>query len=114
MIASAYRYSSTERRDPGFLRLTWAMVVKEFVQMRRDRMTFATMIFVPVLQLVLFGYAINTDPKHLPAAVLVRIDGVPSQDRLSAPIGVDWYAARRAAEAAMREFSTSSVSSACC
>ena len=77
MIASAYRYSSTERRDPGFLRLTWAMVVKEFVQMRRDRMTFATMIFVPILQLLLFGYAINTDPKQMPTAVLVRDDGPP-------------------------------------
>ena len=51
------------------------MIVKEFVQMRRDRMTFATMIVVPVMQLVLFGYAINTDPKHLPAAVLVRDNG---------------------------------------
>ena len=53
----------------------WAMIVKEFVQMRRDRMTFATMIFVPILQLTLFGYAINTDPKHMPTAVLIRDDG---------------------------------------
>ena len=53
----------------------WAIVVKEFVQMRRDRMTFATMIFVPILQLTLFGYAINTDPKQLPTAVLVRDEG---------------------------------------
>ena len=53
----------------------WAMVIKEFVQMRRDRMTFATMIFVPIMQLVLFGYAINTNPKHLPTAVLVRDSG---------------------------------------
>ena len=45
------------------------MIVKEFVQMRRDRMTFATMIFVPILQLTLFGYAINTDPKHMPTVV---------------------------------------------
>ena len=51
------------------------MIVKEFVQMRRDRMTFATMIFVPVLQLTLFGYAINTDPKHMPTVVLTRDDG---------------------------------------
>ena len=70
MIASAYKYRSTERRDPGFLRRMWAMVIKEFVQMRRDRMTFATMIFVPIMQLVLFGYAINTDPRALPAAVV--------------------------------------------
>ena len=63
------------RHDPGFFTRLWAMIVKEFVQMRRDRMTFATMIVVPVMQLVLFGYAINTDPKHLPAAVLVRDNG---------------------------------------
>jgi len=46
-----------------------AVVAKEFIQMRRDRLTFAMMIGVPMLQLVLFGYAINSDPKHLPTAV---------------------------------------------
>jgi ABC-2 type transport system permease protein len=48
-----------------------AVLMKEFVQMRRDRLTFAMMIGVPVMQLVLFGYAINMDPKALPAAVVV-------------------------------------------
>ncbi len=47
-----------------------AVLMKEFVQMRRDRLTFAMMIGVPIMQLVLFGYAINTDPKALPAAVV--------------------------------------------
>jgi ABC-2 type transport system permease protein len=47
-----------------------AVVVKEFVQVRRDRLTFAMMIGVPVLQLVLFGYAINMDPKGLPLALV--------------------------------------------
>ena len=47
-----------------------AMVTKEFVQMRRDRLTFAMMIVVPIMQLVLFGFAINMDPKGLPAAVV--------------------------------------------
>src|SRR5947209_7363641 len=46
------------------------MLLKEFVQMRRDRLTFAMMIGVPLMQLVLFGYAINMDPKGLPAAVV--------------------------------------------
>lgn len=45
------------------------MVRKEFIQMRRDRMTFGMMIGVPMLQLILFGYAINSDPKHLPTAI---------------------------------------------
>ena len=48
----------------------WAVLVKEFIQMRRDRLTFAMMVGVPLLQLILFGYAINLDPKGLPAAVL--------------------------------------------
>ncbi len=47
-----------------------AILAKEFVQMRRDRLTFAMMIGVPVMQLVLFGFAINMDPKALPAAVV--------------------------------------------
>ncbi|HCQ66831.1 MAG TPA: mannose-1-phosphate guanyltransferase, partial [Rhodobacteraceae bacterium] len=44
----------------------WAVLAKEFVQMRRDRLTFGMMVGIPILQLVLFGYAINTDPHHLP------------------------------------------------
>lgn len=47
-----------------------AMVYKEFIQMRRDRVTFAMMIGIPLMQLILFGYAINSDPRHLPTAVL--------------------------------------------
>ena len=46
-----------------------AIVVKEFIQMRRDRLTFGMMIGIPLLQLILFGYAINSDPRHLPTAV---------------------------------------------
>ncbi|MGV8074147.1 MAG: ABC transporter permease [Syntrophobacteraceae bacterium] len=53
----------------------WAMVVKEFIQMRRDRLTFGMMIGIPLIQLVLFGYAINSDPKHLPAAVIFADNG---------------------------------------
>src|SRR3982750_3999941 len=47
-----------------------AMIVKEFIQMRRDRLTFAMMVGIPLMQLTLFGYAINTDPKHLPTVIL--------------------------------------------
>jgi len=46
-----------------------AILAKEFIQMRRDRVTFAMMIGIPLLQLTLFGYAINSDPKHLPTAL---------------------------------------------
>ena len=47
-----------------------AVLRKEFVQMRRDRLTFAMIVGIPILQLVLFGYAINTDPKALPTALV--------------------------------------------
>jgi ABC-2 type transport system permease protein len=56
----------------GFWRRVAAMVRKEFVQLRRDRITFATIISVPLMQLVLFGYAINTTPRGLPTAVLLQ------------------------------------------
>jgi ABC-2 type transport system permease protein len=49
-----------------------AILVKEFVQMRRDRLTFAMIVGIPILQLVLFGYAINTDPKLLPTVVVAQ------------------------------------------
>ena len=48
------------------------MLLKEFLQLRRDRVTFATMISIPLMQLVLFGYAINTMPRDLPTAVLLQ------------------------------------------
>jgi ABC-2 type transport system permease protein len=53
----------------------WAIAVKEFVQMRRDRLTFGMMIGIPLMQLLLFGFAINADPRHLPAAVLLADRG---------------------------------------
>jgi ABC-2 type transport system permease protein len=53
-----------------------AVLRKEFIQLRRDRLTFAMLIGVPIMQLVLFGYAINSDPRHLPTAV-VALDSSP-------------------------------------
>ena len=47
----------------------WAIVLKEFIQMKRDRVTFGMMVGIPLMQLLLFGFAINTDPKHLPTAI---------------------------------------------
>src|SRR5208282_3820258 len=49
-----------------------AMLLKEFLQLRRDRFTLATMISIPLIQLVMFGYAINTTPRDLPTAVLLQ------------------------------------------
>ena len=90
LSATAYNGAGV-RRDPGVFRRMWAMIVKEFVQMRRDRMTFATMLFVPILQLTLFGFAINTDPKHMPTAVLVRDEGPLTRAVLQAMRNTDYF-----------------------
>jgi ABC-2 type transport system permease protein len=57
-----------------------AMVLKEFIQMRRDRLTFGMMVGIPLLQLILFGFAINSDPKHLPTVVQDNDRGVFARD----------------------------------
>ena len=64
----------TAQRLPGggFSRKTWAMLVKEFIQLKRDRVSFAMIIMIPLVQLMLFGYAINTNPRNLPTAVLMQ------------------------------------------
>jgi ABC-2 type transport system permease protein len=65
----------SEIRDRfGFLRRSYAMMAKEFIQLRRDRVSFAMIVAIPVMQLLLFGYAINTTPHHLPSAVLLQED----------------------------------------
>jgi ABC-2 type transport system permease protein len=68
-----------------------AMVVKEFIQMRRDRVTFGMMVGIPLLQLVLFGYAINSDPKHLPTAVLLSDRGPQGRTLLAAIRNSDYF-----------------------
>ena len=52
-----------------------AVLIKEFIQMRRDRVTFAMMIGLPIVQLMLFGFAINADPRHLPTLIQVNDTG---------------------------------------
>jgi ABC-2 type transport system permease protein len=66
--------AAAARRLPGngFWRKTWAMLVKEFIQLKRDRVSFAMIIMIPLVQLLLFGYAINTTPRNLPTAVLMQ------------------------------------------
>jgi ABC-2 type transport system permease protein len=76
--------AAATRRRPGGLSRTVAMFIKEFVQLRRDRLTFATMIFIPLVQLTLFGFAINTTPRHLPTAVLAYEDSDVGRSIISA------------------------------
>jgi ABC-2 type transport system permease protein len=66
------------------LRRFRAMVGKEFVQMRRDRITFAMMIGIPILQMIIFGFAINSDPKQLPTVVLAAEHSVFSRSIIAA------------------------------
>ena len=61
----------------------WAVLIKEFKQLTRDRLTYAMILALPVVQLLLFGYAINSEPRHLPTAVLAQEDSVFARSILS-------------------------------
>ncbi len=81
------------RRIPGagFWRKTGAVLVKEFIQLRRDRLSFAMIIMIPLLQLMLFGYAINTNPRHLPTAVLLQEHSDLSRSILAALTNTGYF-----------------------
>ena len=70
---------------------TFAVAAKEVIQLRRDRLTLGMIVGIPALQLVLFGYAINTDPKQLPTAVLTRDDGPLTRAVLAAMKNSDYF-----------------------
>jgi len=68
-----------------------AVLVKEFIQLTRDRLTYALILAMPVVQLLLFGYAINNDPHHLPTAVLVQDQGTFARSTLGALAHSDYF-----------------------
>jgi ABC-2 type transport system permease protein len=72
-LATTGRREVSEPRF-GFWRRSFAMLVKEFIQLKRDRVSFAMIVMIPVMQLLLFGFAINTTPRYLPTAVLLQED----------------------------------------
>ena len=72
MTAASPTTGRRRRSAFGFWQRTFAMLVKEFIQLKRDRVSFAMIIMIPLVQLLLFGYAINTNPRHLPTAVLLQ------------------------------------------
>jgi ABC-2 type transport system permease protein len=78
------------------IRRFFAVFMKEFVQMRRDRITFGMMIGVPMMQLVLFGYAINSDPKNLPAALVMGENSTFTRSIVSAIENTDYFRFRDA------------------
>jgi ABC-2 type transport system permease protein len=71
-MTAAHPTPPNARRRGEFWRRTWAMLIKEFIQLKRDRVSFAMIIMIPLIQLLLFGYAINTNPRYLPTAVLLQ------------------------------------------
>jgi ABC-2 type transport system permease protein len=73
-MSTAAQIARDDQREPrgGFFRRTGAMLIKEFIQLRRDRVSFAMIVMVPLMQLLLFGYAINSTPRDLPTAVLLQ------------------------------------------
>lgn len=75
----------------GFFGRVSAMIVKEYIQLTRDRVTFATMITIPLLQLILFGYAINTTPRNLPTAVFSHENTDVSRAILAALKNTDFF-----------------------
>ncbi|CAB3793225.1 ABC transporter permease [Pararobbsia alpina] len=69
----------------------WSIVLKEFLQLRRDRVTFGMIIGVPIIQLTLFGFAINTDPKHLPTAVIMGDQSTFTRSFIAAMKNSDYF-----------------------
>jgi len=82
---------------PATLQRLGAIFVKEFLQLRRDRPTLAMIVSIPLMQLTLFGFAINTDPKHLPTVLLVHDDGPLARSVVSALRATEYFAIGRAA-----------------
>ena len=70
---------------------TWAVMAKEFIQLTRDRLTYAMILIMPIVQLLLFGYAINNDPRQLPTAVLVQDRGVMARPVLNALTNTGYF-----------------------
>ncbi|MSU23949.1 MAG: ABC transporter permease [Opitutus sp.] len=75
----------------------WAIVLKEFIQMKRDRVTFAMMVGIPLMQLMLFGFAINSDPKHLPTAIRAADQGPFARTLVAALRHSDYFSLVREA-----------------
>ena len=74
-----------------------AVLVKEFTQLRRDRLTYAMILVMPIVQLMLFGYAINNDPRSLPTAVLMQDQGPMARSVVSALENSGYFAVTRTA-----------------
>jgi len=68
-----------------------AIARKELLQLRRDRLTLAMMISLPVVQLLLFGYAINTDVRHIPTAIFDQDRTAQSRELVQSMVATGFY-----------------------
>ncbi len=76
----------------GFSFSRWiGILLKEFIQLKRDRLTFGMIIGIPIIQLMLFGFAINSDPRHLPTAVVMADPGPFSRSYVAAMKNSDYF-----------------------
>ncbi len=67
------------------------IMIKEFIQLRRDRLTFGMIVMLPIMQLLLFGFAINSDPKHMPTAVVMADPGPFARDYVAAMRNSEYF-----------------------
>ncbi|MBR0568751.1 ABC transporter permease [Azoarcus sp. L1K30] len=76
----------------GFSLSRWfGIMLKEFIQLRRDRLTFGMIVGIPIMQLMLFGFAINSDPRHLPTAVVMADPGPFARAYVAAMRNSDYF-----------------------
>jgi ABC-2 type transport system permease protein len=97
MSAAQSRLKGRLEGPRAALQRLYAVFVKEFLQLMRDRPTLGMIVGIPLLQLTLFGFAINTDPKHLPTALIVQDDGPLARSIVSALRATDYFAIKHAA-----------------
>ena len=97
MSAADSRLKGRLEGSRAALQRLYAVVVKEFLQLMRDRPTLGMIVGIPLIQLTLFGFAINTDPKHLPTALIVQDDGPLARSVVSALRATDYFAIKHAA-----------------
>ena len=69
----------------------WAILIKEFHQMKRDKATLFMLILMPLMQLIIFGYAINTDVKHVPTVIYDQSRSEESRELINAFVGTSYY-----------------------
>lgn len=76
-------------------RMSWhrwlGIVVKEFIQLKRDRLTFGMILGIPIIQLMIFGFAINSDPKHLPTIIMQHESSPFARDYITAMKNSEYF-----------------------